>query len=542
MYKNNKEQYVNILKQDKQLKIDYKILQDKIIIKQESSSFLLSNDTISNDAIFKLDTLQKDIKQTYLSTLYIDKDQEIKLNSDIDTNRCKSVSLNDKYSIVIPMKEIESSASFFKSSGLDYLLSPFSILNEQINKTLSKNSLNILLYNNIVYALILDENKDISKGFTEPLTPFENIKESNFYDDEIVGQKLYEEVYSLEVEQTISNIIQKHYEDISEDEEVLFLEKINIFYTIKQLTDEQIDIIHDSVMIEINYIPISIEECFDNLIQKPTVAKYSFLSARVKSVNNSMNLWLTLILLTIIVIAAILFYKISTTNDDIKPQKVKVVKAESPTKKVIKKVIKDPIIKLPNHNLLNTNILERTLMFFDLIPYDAVLLELELQENSSTLVCNFLMDSDSSKNMLDSLSKVYDESKIILQHNNKAITSTIISNEGYKGLEKEKSKYIKLKYKNHKFITVPKFTEYLKSIILKGSQIKYISKKQEEFITYNYAVRSLVDTPKEFFDFISMLNKKEISLNITYPIEFAKLNNKIEVKFNLQFHQQKVKK
>ena len=72
MYKNNKEQYVNILKQDKQLKIDYKILQDKKIIKQEVSTFLLDGDNISQDAIFKLETLQKNIPKTYLSTLYID--------------------------------------------------------------------------------------------------------------------------------------------------------------------------------------------------------------------------------------------------------------------------------------------------------------------------------------------------------------------------------------------------------------------------------------------------------------------------------------
>ena len=535
MYKNNKEQYVNILTQDKQLKVDYKILQDKKILKQEVSSFLLNNNEISKDAIFKLDALQKDINKTYLSTLYIDENQVVKLNSEIDKNKYKSVTLNEQLSIAIPTKDIEHSASFFQNSGLDYLLSPFSILNEHANKLLSKNSLNILLYNNMVYALTLDENKEINKGYTKSLTPFENIKDSNFYGDDIVGQKLYEEVYFLELQEIISDIIEKYYEDISKDDEISFLEKINIFYTIKQLSDEQIELIHDSVMIDINYTPISIEESFDFLIQKPTVANYSFLSARVKKSTNSVTLWITLLIITILTIGGILFYKISNTQEDTTPKENVVEKKVN----VEKKDITETVIKLPNHNLLNTNILERTLMFFDLIPFDAVLLELELRKNSSTFVCNFTIDSNASEEMIKKLSKIYDESKIILQHNNKAIISTIISNDGYKALKKEKSNYAMLKYQKHEFMTTAKFTEYLNSIVIKDSNVKYISKVQEKFLTYNYTITSLVNTPKEFFDFIAKLNKKEIPLNIKYPVEFAKVKDKIEVKFNLQFHQQK---
>ncbi len=541
MYKNNKEQYVNILTQDKQLKIDYKILQNKNIIKQEVSSFLLDGNKISKDATFKLDTLQKDIVQTYLSTLYTDENQLIELNSNIDTNKYKSVALNEKYSIAIPSKDIEHAVSFFEDSGLDYLISPFSILNEQTNRLLSKNSLNILLYNNIVYALVLDENKEIKKGYTQTLTPFENIKDSNFYSDDVVGQKLYEEVYFLELQQIISDIIQKYYDDISQDEEISFLEKINLFYTVKQLTDDQIEMITDNVMVEVNYQAISIDESFDTLIQKPTVANYSFLSARIKKTNNYLTLWISLLIVSMLAISGILYYKMSNTQEDSKAQKDKsAVIAQEKVEK--KKEIMQTVIKLPNHNLLNTKVLERTLMFFDLIPYDAVLLELELRKDSSTFVCNFAIDSNASELMIQKLSKIYNESKIILQHNNKAIISTIISNNGYKALKKEKSNYAELKYQKHDFMDIAKFTEYLKAITINDSDVRYISKVQENFLTYNYTIISLVNTPKEFFDFIAKLNKKEIPLNIKYPIEFAKLKDKIEIKFNLQFHQQNKQK
>lgn len=541
MYKNNKEQYVNILTQDKQLKIDYKILQNKNIIKQEVSSFLLDGNKISKDATFKLDTLQKDIVQTYLSTLYTDENQLIELNSNIDTNKYKSVALNEKYSIAIPSKDIEHAVSFFEDSGLDYLISPFSILNEQTNRLLSKNSLNILLYNNIVYALVLDENKEIKKGYIQTLTPFENIKDSNFYSDDVVGQKLYEEVYFLELQQIISDIIQKYYDDISQDEEISFLEKINLFYTVKQLTDDQIEVITDNVMVEVNYQAISIDESFDTLIQKPTVANYSFLSARIKKTNNYLTLWISLLIVSMLAISGILYYKMSNTQEDSKAQKDKsAVIAQEKVEK--KKEIMQTVIKLPNHNLLNTKVLERTLMFFDLIPYDAVLLELELRKDSSTFVCNFAIDSNASELMIQKLSKIYNESKIILQHNNKAIISTIISNNGYKALKKEKSNYAELKYQKHDFMDIAKFTEYLKAIAINDSDVRYISKVQENFLTYNYTIISLVNTPKEFFDFIAKLNKKEIPLNIKYPIEFAKLKDKIEIKFNLQFHQQNKQK
>jgi hypothetical protein len=172
------------------------------------------------------------------------------------------------------------------------------------------------------------------------------------------------------------------------------------------------------------------------------------------------------------------------------------------------------------------------------VPYNAVLLELELSNSTSTFVCNFAVDSNASQDMIQKLSTIYDESKIILQHKNKFIISTIIANNGYKQETDKNSDYINLKYQRHKFMPLPKFTRYLKSIVIKDSDVKYISKVQEKFLTYNYTIKSKVNTPPEFFDFISDLNKKEIPLNIIYPVEFAKVKDKIEVKFNLQFHQQ----
>ena len=108
MFKNNTEQYINVLKQAKQLKVDYTTVQNKKIIKQENSTFIIQTSSIPDDAVFKLNTLQKNISHSYITSLYSELDQHIKKNEDIDTNIFKAVTLDDKYSIVIPNKNITS--------------------------------------------------------------------------------------------------------------------------------------------------------------------------------------------------------------------------------------------------------------------------------------------------------------------------------------------------------------------------------------------------------------------------------------------------
>jgi hypothetical protein len=143
--------------------------------------------------------------------------------------------------------------------------------------------------------------------------------------------------------------------------------------------------------------------------------------------------------------------------------------------------------------------------------------------------------------MQDELSKLYKESKVVLQHRNKAIVSMIIANEGYRNKKIDSNKVKYAHYQKLKFMPVGEFTKFLKTIILKNSTVEYLSTIQSSYLTYKYKVISRVKTPKEFLDFIAQLNQKEIPLNVVYPLEFSKLNNFIEIKYNLQFHQQKDK-
>ena len=50
-------------------------------------------------------------------------------------------------------------------------------------------------------------------------------------------------------------------------------------------------------------------------------------------------------------------------------------------------------------------------------------------------------------------------------------------------------------------------------------------------------VKSLIKNTQEFFDFVESINKQKISITFQYPIIFSKVNEGIEVKYNLYLNQ-----
>ena len=531
MFKKNKKQYATILRYDKQLKVNYQTFQDGKVLKKDSSVFLINDNQIPRDAVYKLEILQKEIPYTYLISLY---DQYHKLEKIDGSKEFGDILLDEKTKIGVDKEAIKEFSTYFKETGIDYLLSPFTLLYENIKEYLNTNSLNILLLNNQLYILIVDNKKEIVYSEIKEITSFENIESSDFYSDEVIGQKLYEEIYFLELQQTILDLIDSYYKS---EENIEFLESINIYYTIKQLNDDLIESLYETTMIDVRYYSIDFNYIIDNMIEKNVIDRYTLIKPRVKKSDNNLALWMGLSIATLLVLGGTLYYKkIDQENKIIEQQKQKEKVIQQ--KKKQQELIKQQVVKIPDHIQLNNNIIEKLSMFFDLVPYDAILLELSVKKDSSTFVTNFIVDSNSTKQMQEKLFNIYDNSKIILEHKNKAILSTIISNSGYKHLDKDIKN---IEYQEYKFISIAKFTKYLRSIVKKDSKIKFVSKKRDNYLTYTYSVSSIYDTPKEFFDFIESLNKKDISINVTYPIEFAKIKDKIEVKYNIEFHQKNKK-
>ena len=540
MFSKNKKQYVNILRQNKQLKFDYTTIQDTKILRQEQSSFLITDDNMPQDALYKLDTLQKTIPHTYLVSLFEGENQKIIQTSNIDVIGYESVKLDKNLSVIIPKNEIISACRYFTASGIDFILSPFSILNEYTQDKGIKNSLNVLVYNDVVYIIILDALKQIVHSEVKQLTPFEDIQDDSFAQDDIVGQKLYEEVHFLEIQQFLNEVTKEYYE---ENEEVDFLENVDFLYTLKPLDDEQIRSLYETMMININYKSINIEDYINNLTIKENSKDYNFTDARVKKESGNIFIWLVLALISMSLVTAVLYYKMNTNKKVEQKQEVKTTVEKKPqevlNKTPITPKMKEIIIKLPNHNIINDSILQNIHMLFDVVPYDAVLKDLEINKNSSIYVSNFTSDAKSLGDMQSKLLNVYKESKILLKHKNKALVNTILENNTLA----EVSKNIQFKkYDKHDFMSTSKATQYITSKVPRGSMINYISKDTKEYLTYNFTIKSLVKNPKEFFEFISSLNKQNVSLSIEYPILFSSLNNGLEVKYNIKMYQQNKKR
>jgi len=540
VFSKNKKQYVNILRQNKQLKFDYTTIQDTKILRQEQSSFLITDDNMPQDALYKLDTLQKTIPHTYLVSLFEGENQKIIQTSNIDVIGYESVKLDKNLSVIIPKNEIISACRYFTASGIDFILSPFSILNEYTQDKGIKNSLNVLVYNDVVYIIILDALKQIVHSEVKQLTPFEDIQDDSFAQDDIVGQKLYEEVHFLEIQQFLNEVTKEYYE---ENEEVDFLENVDFLYTLKPLDDEQIRSLYETMMININYKSINIEDYINNLTIKENSKDYNFTDARVKKESGNIFIWLVLALISMSLVTAVLYYKMNTNKKVEQKQEVKTTVEKKPqeilNKTPITPKIKEIIIKLPNHNIINDSILQNIHMLFDVVPYDAVLKDLEINKNSSIYVSNFTADSKSLGDMQSKLLNIYKESKILLKHKNKALVNTILENNTLA----EVSKNIQFKkYDKHDFMSTSKATQYITSKVPRGSMINYISKDTKEYLTYNFTIKSLVKNPKEFFEFISSLNKQNVSLSIEYPILFSSLNNGLEVKYNIKMYQQNKKR
>lgn len=533
MFSSNKKQYINILKQDKQLNVSHAILQDEKILKQEQSSFLIADNTMPQDALFKLDALQKDIPFSYITSCFEGDRQQVILTQDRDVIGYDSVKLDNKYSIVIPKNELTSKLRYFSNSGIDYIVSPFTILNEYIQDNSIKNSLNILIYNNVVYIIILNDLKLIAKCAIKSLTPFEQVSDKTFSDDEIVDQKLYEEVRFLEIQQFLSDIVQEYY---SQNNEVEFLEQVKILYTLKPLLDEQINSLYETIMVDINYEVINIEQYLSQIVQKNNAAEYSFIDPRVKKQNKKNLLWILFTALSILIVLGVLYIQISSPKET--HQKNKIEQKKEIQKVIKKKSIEKKEILFPNHILANNTRLQDIYMLFDIVPYDAVLKDLEITQTSSTYVCMFVSQSQSFEDMRVKLLNLYKESKILLKHENKSILNIIIENDTFLSPNK---KIIYKKYPKSQFLSIGKATDYINSLLPDQSTIKFLRKEQEEYLTYIFTIKSLVQTPKEFFNFVESLNKQELSLTVDYPLTFSKMNKGLEIKYSLLVHQKNKK-
>ncbi|MFB1032301.1 MAG: hypothetical protein QMB77_02140, partial [Aliarcobacter cryaerophilus] len=80
-------------------------------------------------------------------------------------------------------------------------------MNAHIQKQSSKNELLFFIYNDRAYILIVDKNTKIVYNEVVDLLTFDAVKRTHFYEDNLEGQKLFDELYYLELSELLQKIL-----------------------------------------------------------------------------------------------------------------------------------------------------------------------------------------------------------------------------------------------------------------------------------------------------------------------------------------------
>jgi hypothetical protein len=520
----NSIQYVNVVKNQQNIKIDYQVVDNDMIVKTEQSVFLLDNNNLSNDTSFKLQTLEEVLPKTYISAICESTEQKIVSKDTTPSSNETIVVYDTNHNILLNNQAIEESKRFYNNSKIDYLFSPFSILQNIITSSLVENSLNLLILNDTIYAIVLDKDKRFSHSAIASLTPYDEIKNSEFYNDDIVEQKLFDEVYLLELTDAISNITKEFYEKEGNSN---FIESVNIFYVIKQLNEKQIESLQETLMMNIDYTHILVDEHLYEVSKKQNAPKYSFITPRKKKSGLPLWAWVIIALLsTLLTIGAIY----ALMDDEETPPQKEVAKKETP-----KKVVKSEPVKLQDHNRSNTQTVEFIKNIFDLIDEQSTLKEIQLQKYESTIIYNFKEEFSYEKTFKPELLKIYKKSENILTTKSKNQFTAIISNTGLK--EKIKSTKIKYNSKETKYLDQQSAQNLIKSFFNNKTTIKQKNETKSKYVRTTYQVNTLIQEPVEFYNIVEVMNKQPYSIVLNYPIEFIKSEQGIELKLTITINQ-----
>lgn len=522
MFSTKESLYINVIKYNSQLKLDYKKIKNEQIIDNNNYVSLVDNDILSSEIAEKLNFSQEENDFTYISTLLISDTTKLvpkALSSKLKD--CEIAKFNNEFDIAVLKTTLFETKNYFIKTGIDYIYSAFHIMNLHLEQKICRNELLLFLFNNKAFIVIVDQAGLIVFHKTEDLPTFESLKKTHFYEDDVSGQKLFDEVYYLELNEIIHNILASFYEKKND----VFVEKITLLYVLKQLSNEQIEQLNHELMLEVEYQPINIDEVVFEL-SKDKHLKKSFTKPRKKVKKRNYNYISAFILFILLLLGVYWFYDKLVLNKSNNTEKV------VETKKIEK------ILELPDHINLNDKIEQRIKAVFDSIQYDIILKDLRLEENSLELKGIFLKEDTYIKSLKPSLDNLYQTTVYTVLNNDKKINieSSILAKQAIE-LANVTYKTNTRNYITDELMPIERVSEQLKILLPENSIIKLVSSTNEGLYKYNYIVNILVKEPKQFFELIDILNKELYSVNIGYPVNMIRTELGIEIEFNLVFNQ-----
>ncbi len=515
--------YINAIKYKAQLKINYKKLNNDDIVETNSSVFIAKEDILGRDIASKLNAHASEIDNTYISTLLLQDETKLVKKKEPKSKDFTYTSLNNDYDILVSKNTLFETKNYFEKCGVDYIFSAYHVLNLHIEQNPCNNNLLVLLFNNQAFCVILNSKGEIVFNRRIELSPFENIKDSNFYENDILGQKLFDEIYFLELNEAIKNTIEEFYK-ITKN---IFIERVSLLYNLKQISEEQISSMNENFMIDVTYHPISVdEELFE--LSKDSHMHKSFIKPRSKPSNSFTSIIFILLTITLILGVGYLYLPYDKLFN--KELNKDIVKKE--------KVI-DRVVQLPDHSFKNGIVETRILKLLEMIPYDVVLKELLIEKNSIKIDADLLNKDTYIKVIQTQLLESYNVSEINFKDEKSHILESVILAEGLKEKNITKFRNYKDTYVSNEFMPIITVTEQIKILFPKDTIVSFKSSFKSEVVTFNYLVNVIIKKPLEFFEIINTISNELYSINISYPVSFVKTEAGIEVEFILQFHQPK---
>ena len=528
--------YINAIKHDNQLKLDYKKLNNEEIIDTNNSVFLVEDNVILPlDITYKLNASQKEIDNTFISTLLINDTTKLVpkvLSSKLQD--CEIAKFNNDYDIAVLKTTLFETQNYFSKTGIDYVYSAFHLINLHIDKNVSRSEIIVFLFNSKAFIVILDANGIIVHNSISDLPSFDNIKKTHFYEDDIEGQKLFDEIYYLELNEMIHNTLNSFYEKKSNT----FVEKVTILYVLKQLSEEQIAQMSEDLLLKVEYHPVNVdEEIFE--LSKDKHLKKSFTKPRKKKKKrNFTNFYIFLFILFVGFLSYQAYLKVdfkalymSVYGDFFRKDPVSIQKPQN-----VKNI--ENVLELPNHITLNDKIEQKVKAVLATIPEDVYIKELKIDKDIMEIKGNFLREKTFENSLKPALSKLYRESTYTADPEKKFNIEGVVLSK--RDIEIGKTyKFFNKQYLTDDFLPIESVTEQLKILMPVGSIIKLNTTTKSNNITrFMYTVNILIKEPKELFSVIETLNNELYSIHISYPLSMLKTSAGIEAEFILVFNQQ----
>lgn len=515
--------YINIFKNDTQLKMEYRKFSNNLILETTNSNFICKDDILSVDIAQKLNSSQEEIDFTYISTLLLSDTTSLvpkELSSKLKD--CEIAKFNFEYDIAVLKTTLFETKNFFVKTGIDYIYSAFHILNLHVEKNICKNEFLALIINDKAYILILNSSGIIVDNKIVDLPTYQSVKSTHFYDDDLEAQKLFNEIYYFELNSIIQNGLSEFYGKHKNT----FIEKVTLLYTQKQLDSSEIEKLSADLFLKVDYTPINIdEEIFE--LARDTKNQKSFVPPRKKRVKRDFKYLYFVIFLVVLAAGLYKFYTlldIDLLKERFSPKQEEFVATNSLT--------------LPDHVNLNDKIEKQIKAIFNTIADGISINSFKLEKNSLEMEL-FSKDEENLALMRPLLISIFENSKVesVEKGKKQDFKAHVLAkdfknfNTSYKNFDKE--------YLKDELMSNERVMEQLKIFLPENAIIRYIGEHKKEYLQYSYIINILVKEPKEFFTLVENLNEELYSVNINYPINMIKKENIIEVEFNLDFNQEK---